>query len=60
MMCVDHGVRLGDPILQWWSDLLSTACHVKWVAPMDNVQGREVRAPWCEGIPGCVARGSVL
>ncbi|WZY88416.1 hypothetical protein YC2023_045151 [Brassica napus] len=29
--------RIGRyPILQWWSDLLSMACHVKWVAPMDK------------------------
>ncbi|WZY87009.1 hypothetical protein YC2023_033393 [Brassica napus] len=35
--CGVLGVVIGRyPILQWWSDHLSIACHVKWVAPMDK------------------------
>ncbi|KAJ4889281.1 hypothetical protein Rs2_29029 [Raphanus sativus] len=93
LMCVDPGVRLGEAQLSSGGVTYSPqACHVKWVAPMDercmtmwpgldwgrpipgvmfsdhvtfvfvvgSVQGGVVRAPWCEGIPGCVACGSIL
>lgn len=34
--------------------------HVSFVLVYGSVQGGEDSAPGCEGIPGCVERGSVL